>query len=212
MKTLIKTPQEQKIIGARFRSARSLVPTLNRKSFCEKYGINRYTVQSWENGLHISKGKNIEKFIEALGREGVFCTAEWLIDGKGEPAQVAVETYNLSSNKPSWAHNNEHLNAKVLEISEEMGDDIIAHRITDNTMAPKFLAGDLVLGQKIDFSSDMAHQKYCVIKLNHDKLLVRRVLLNKDGLWLIACDERIPGFFLGFDCDIYKIVWHMLSQ
>src|SRR5580704_15173991 len=84
----IRTLQDPKIIGARFRSARSLVLDLNRKSFCEKYNINRYTVQSWENGLHVSKGKNIEKFIEALAREGVFCTAEWLIDGDGAPARA----------------------------------------------------------------------------------------------------------------------------
>ena len=51
-----KGPLTAKAIGARFRSARSLVPQLNRKSFCDKHEINRYTMQSWENGLHISKG------------------------------------------------------------------------------------------------------------------------------------------------------------
>ena len=55
-----KTGPEAKNIGTRFRSARSLVPDLNRKSFCERHEINRYTMQSWENGLHVSKGKNVE--------------------------------------------------------------------------------------------------------------------------------------------------------
>ena len=82
-----KSSQDAKNIGARFRSARSLVPDLNRKSFCERHGINRYTMQSWENGLHVSKGRNVEKFIDALAREGVYCTSEWLIEGVGDPAK-----------------------------------------------------------------------------------------------------------------------------
>lgn len=79
--------QDATAIGARFRSARALVPHLNRKSFCEQHDINRYTMQSWENGLHVSKGKNVEKFIEALALEGISCTSEWLFEGKGEPAR-----------------------------------------------------------------------------------------------------------------------------
>jgi hypothetical protein len=215
----LRTFQDSKIIGARFRSARSLVPDLNRKSFCEKYGINRYTVQSWENGLHISKGKNIEIFIEALAREGVLCTAEWLIDGKGEPAKLIKEHYSLpcveikKSDQEGLNNDfNDHLMEKVLGLSKEMGTDILAHRVSDDAMAPKFLAGDLVLGQKMNFIREMAHQKYCIIRLNHDRLVVRKVLVTKEGLLLVAGDERVPSFLLSFGSEIYKIVWHMLSQ
>lgn len=221
-KLSLKSSQEAKIIGTRFRSARSLVPDLNRKSFCEKYGINRYTMQSWENGLHVSKGKNIEKFIEALAREGVFCSAEWLIDGVGEPArayhktsQVIAKTPEVMAETVDLAEDmnfSTYLIDKVMGLSKEMGADVIAHRVTDDAMAPKFLAGDVVLGQKMSFIREMAHQKHCIVKLNEDRMVVRKVLVTKEGLLLVAADERVPSFVLSFGSEIYKIVWHLINQ
>lgn len=217
----VKTAQDTKIIGARFRSARSLVHDLNRKSFCEKYGINRYTMQSWENGLHVSKGKNIEKFIEALAREGVLCTAEWLIDGKGDPARLFQDSLSMALSHEAESpveHRSEegnfssYLIDKVMGLSREMGADVIAHRVNDDAMAPKFLAGDVVLGQKMSFIREMAHQKHCIIKLTEDRMIVRKVLVTKEGLLLVAADERVPSFVLGFGSEIYKIVWHLVNQ
>lgn len=215
----LKNTQDTKIIGARFRSARSLVPDLNRKSFCEKYGINRYTVQSWENGLHVSKGKNIEKFIEALAREGVLVTAEWLIDGKGDAARIMHDAaitpqgyeidYQLVNNNEDPSTN---LINKVMDLSKDLGADIKVHRLQDDAMSPKFLTGDVVLGQKIRFIREMAHQKYCIVKLNEERILVRKVLITKEGLMLIALDERVPSFNIGFESEIYKIVWHLVNQ
>lgn len=218
----LKSSQEAKIIGTRFRSARSLVPDLNRKSFCEKYGINRYTMQSWENGLHVSKGKNIEKFIEALAREGVICSAEWLIDGVGEPARAYHEIKQVVAKPPEVMAEtidiaddmnfSTYLIDKVMGLSKEMGADVIAHRVTDDAMAPKFLAGDVVLGQKMSFIREMAHQKHCIIKLNEDRMVIRKVLVTKEGLLLVAADERVPSFVLNFGSEIYKIVWHLINQ
>lgn len=218
----VKTAQDTKIIGARFRSARSLVHDLNRKSFCEKYGINRYTMQSWENGLHVSKGKNIEKFIEALAREGVLCTAEWLIDGKGEPARLFQDSLSAAlshdtEKRPVELGSGEsdfssYLIDRVMGLSREMGADVVAHRVNDDAMAPKFLAGDVVLGQKMSFIREMAHQKHCIIKLTEDRMIVRKVLVTKEGLLLVAADERVPSFVLGFGSEIYKIVWHLVNQ
>jgi hypothetical protein len=220
-KLSLKTTQDPKIIGARFRSARSLVPDLNRKLFCEKYDINRYTMQSWENGLHVSRGKNIEKFIEALAREGVLCTAEWLIDGKGDPARTSQGPSSVSLSHENDALRvegfdessfNNYLIDRVMGLSKEMGADIIAHRVSDDAMAPKFLAGDVVLGQKMSFIREMAHQKHCIIKLNEERMVVRKVLVTKEGLLLLAADERVPSFVLSFGSEIYKIVWHLVNQ
>jgi hypothetical protein len=216
-----KIVQDAKIIGARFRSARSLVPNLNRKMFCEKYDINRYTMQSWENGLHVSKGKNIEKFIEALAKEGVVCTSSWLIEGKGEPARTLYTNSSTALN-PKNSPLPEFLTAKtgqdpkfieqLLSLSQNLGLDLVAHRVSDDAMAPKFLSGEVVLGQKISFVKDLAHQKYCIIKLNPEHMILRKVLVTKDGLLLMALDERMPTIPLRFENEVYQVIWHCLNQ
>lgn len=193
-----KTGPEAKNIGARFRSARSLVPDLNRKSFCERHEINRYTMQSWENGLHVSKGKNVEKFIEALAREGISCTAEWLIDGLGEPARPFDDTKSDSSLLVSWPN-------PALE-------NLIAFHIHDTSMEPQFRPGDQVFGMDISENPKRAHQKIVIVKLSDQRQVLRKAFLIKDQLLLVANDPKIPTFTLSFPASIYELVWHRINQ
>lgn len=214
-----KPIHDAKNIGARFRSARSLVPNLNRKSFCERYGINRYTMQSWENGLHVSKGKNVEKFIEALAREGVFCTSEWLIDGTGEPARPlrgsngASEPVIASPEQPI-----DPISEKLLTIINELygahqsvGEELIRCTIGDDAMAPKFLKGDTVFGVAIE-GNDRLHQKYCIVELTPERKVIRKVLVTKDNFILVALDDRMPTMTLSQNVRLYEIIWHLVSQ
>lgn len=218
----LKPNQDAKNIGARFRSARSLVPDLNRKLFCERHGINRYTMQSWENGLHVSKGKNVEKFIEALAREGVYCTSEWLIDGKGDPAKPLAGTNHKPSppaddgltetQNAGSANHFDHIINRLTAAYHQVHERLVSFSLPDDAMAPKFLNGDMVFGLEIDPDLASAHQKYCIIELSPERLVVRKVLVTKDGFLLIALDERLPSFTLGLGSKIYGIVWHLVKQ
>lgn len=213
-----KPNQDAKNIGARFRSARSLVPDLNRKSFCERHGINRYTMQSWENGLHVSKGKNVERFIEALAREGVFCTAEWLIEGIGEPARPLLginHDHNglaFTSEPTSSSQQDEAINDLVASY-QNTGLNVMTFRVPDDAMSPQFIQGDLVVGRLIkDAEKNDAHQKFCIVALSADKSVVRKVIVSKEGLILLASDPRLPTITLQKACEIYLIVCQFLSQ
>ncbi len=217
----LKTSLHAKNIGARFRSARSLVLDLNRKSFCERHEINRYTMQSWENGLHVSKGKNVEKFIEALAREGIACTSEWLIDGQGEPARPFFEANptTFKAENPSEPALSEPFNEKYDHIFDllmathaQFKEETVKTRVNDESMAPKFRTGDWLLGVDISHSPKRAHQKYCMIELQEDRYVVRKVYYLKDHFLLTALDERVPSFNLAAGAKIYEIVWHMLEQ
>lgn len=214
-----KPNHDAKNIGARFRSARSLVPNLNRKLFCERYGINRYTMQSWENGLHVSKGKNVEKFIESLAREEVFCTSEWLIDGTGEPARPLA-----GANSAATATSNESLDANIpgekfdriitrlYEAHRDLEEELVTCTINDGAMAPKFLMGDTVLGVSRERDKVQLHQKYCIVELTPHRSIVRKILVIKDGLLLVALDDRIPLMTLSLTTRIHEIVWHLVKQ
>jgi hypothetical protein len=213
-----KLNYDAKNIGARFRSARSLVPNHNRKSFCERYEINRYTMQSWENGLHVSKGKNVEKFIEALAREGVFCTSEWLIDGTGEPAKPLKGTSREPTGTGRIEGSPKDPDEKFLglistlqDAYQALGQDLISCVLPDDAMAPKFLFGDMVFGV-VKEDKAQVHQKHCVIELTPEKRIVRKVLVTKDNYILVALDDRIPMISLGLTTRIYEIVWHWVNQ
>lgn len=199
----LKPSQDAKSIGTRFRSARSLVP-INRKSFCERHEINRYTMQSWENGLHVSKGKNVEKFIEALAYEGISCTAEWLIDGTGEPARPFD-----GHSAPREKH--DHIISLIISAHAELHEEVIALKVNDSAMMPKFAEGDWLLGLSIKDGFQDLHQKYCIVKLGEDRLLVRKAFYFKENLLLTALDDNIPSFSLGLDAKIYEVVWHRLA-
>lgn len=214
-----KPNHDAKNIGARFRSARSLVPNLNRKSFCERYEINRYTMQSWENGLHVSKGKNVEKFIEALAREGVFCTTEWLIDGTGEPARplkgagLAITLGNgVPVEKSGPGEKFERIINALRDAHQKLEEDLITCTISDDAMAPKFLAGDTVLGLSPENDKTRLHQKHCIIEMAPDRWIARKVLVTKDNLILVALDDRIPIITLNPTARIHEIVWHLVKQ
>lgn len=199
----LKANQDAKSIGTRFRSARSLVP-LNRKSFCERHEINRYTMQSWENGLHVSKGKNVEKFIEALAHEGISCTSEWLIDGLGEPARPFS-----GSTKPY--EQQDHLINLLITAHEDLDEEVISLTINDQVMMPKFAEGDWLLGARITSNPQRAHQKYCIVKLAEDRILVRKAFYFKENFLLSTLDDRTPSFTLGLDAKIYEVIWHRLA-
>lgn len=194
-----KSGPEAKNIGARFRSARSLVPDLNRKSFCERHEINRYTMQSWENGLHVSKGKNVEKFVEALAREGIACTAEWLIDGVGEPARPFDDTRVKPFFFAPWPN-------------EAAFDTMISFHIQDTSMEPQFCPGDHVFGTDISHEPKRAHQKLVIVKLSEERQVLRKAVLFKDQLILIANDPKVPTFSLSLPAAIYELVWHRINQ
>jgi hypothetical protein len=206
----VKPGQNARSIGARFRSARSLVLNHNRKSFCELYEINRYTMQSWENGLHVSKGKNVEKFIEALACEGIACTAEWLIDGTGEPAKPFEE--DASSPLDLDKSDDGGLLKHVVHFYKQQGENTATCRINDDAIMPYFSPGDLVLGIDISEQPDKAHQKWCIVGLSPGRQVVRKVIVFKDHLILMANHAKTPSFTLGLGAKIYEIVCHQLNQ
>lgn len=199
-----------KDIGARFRSARSLVPNLNRKSFCERHGINRYTMQSWENGLHVSKGINVEKFINALAKEGVYCTAEWLFDGKGEGARPINTSTVQEDHNLTLKEEHEMAIKKILAIYECEERPVLKFKVKDRLMAPKFLPGDIVLGQMITDPKE-AHQKICIVDLGKGSKLIRKVIVDKNSFFLLSIDDCEPMLTISASFKLYKVVWHLLS-
>lgn len=207
-----KSELNLKEIGARFRSVRSLI-NINRKTFCERHSINKYTLQSWENGLHVSKGKNIEKFIDALAKEGILCNIDWLMDGEGEPPRsLSLRKEEKPRHQLIKEQSDIDIVKQIVSFYREKQNETLMMQLLDDHMAPKFAKGDIVIGKKAINEIKAVHQKDCIIDLGLDRLIVRRALIARDKIMLLSLDQSQPTFVLGMDARIFPIVWHWIGN
>lgn len=207
--------------ASRLRSARSLV-RMNRKEFCERYGFNLHTVQSWESGRYLVRANSLERFCEALAKEGVFCTPDWIVEGKGDgPKLVGTEkdftTLNTENNFPKRTSPTAGLEDMIAENEtnafylshQSAGIEVVVTRVADNTMLPQYGAGDYVGGRvqtHSNFKSLLG--KDCIVEIGPDNFIVRRLLT--DGSRIILAPTVSNERALSFDSveSAAEIIWH----
>lgn len=206
-------------VGLRFKSARSLVH-LSRKDFCDKHGLNRFTVQSWETGRNFSRSKNVNAFCEALAKEGIFCTVEWLFEGIGAtPTKLNTrKTLELPKVKRARAPERKRVSEEQARIQAEVeffknnqpGDSkIIVSQVADNLMEPFYSEGDFVGGPLMTGSSiQKLVGKICLVVLDEENYVVRR--LRTEGNRFLLVPEDIAGSVTGLKKMIgaAEIIWH----
>lgn len=210
------TPQE---VGLRFKSARSLVP-LSRKDFCDKHGLNRFTVQSWEIGRNFSRSKNINAFCEALAKEGVFCTVEWLLEGVGAmPTKLKTrKTLELPRVKRARAPERNRVSEEEARIHAEIsffkknqpeGTEVLITQVADNLMEPFYSEGDFVGGPFVtgDAISKLAGT-ICLVALDEENFVVRRLMTEGNRLLLVPEDKTGPVTAVKKALGAAQIIWH----
>lgn len=206
-------------IGERFRQAREL-SSLSRKAFCNKHELNWFTVQSWELGRNFSRGTNVTKFCEALAREGVTCTEDWLIEGIGPapylessqkdkvyvPAITSRQLKKVSSNPYDKFIQMEI--ALFCENSEKMGGKAVVIQLSDEAMAPDYETGEVIGALHVPFSEvDCFHQTVCLVEATPHHFLVRRLLREGDSFILLATNNDYPLIRLEKITSVAEIVW-----
>ncbi len=205
---------DMKTIGLRVRSARSLV-ALNRKDFCEKHDLNFHTVQSWEIGRNLSRGKSLAKFCDALGRESVFCTQDWLLTGSGQgPYRLDTSDDLLKAEKPKQTSEEGpdfiSLEAKFFTTSyRKNGLKAVVTSVADDAVHPvykkgEFVGGILVTGKAIDALLG----ELCIIQLSPEKFTVRRLLQESNRYLLLPANLKEPLIGLDKIMGAAEIIWH----
>ncbi len=106
--------------GQRIRDLRKKT-RLSRRAFAEKYGIPAGTLQNWENERY-SGGltqKAINELIAAFKAEGLDCSVEWLLYGKGH--RPFEQSPLVSDDSSEQAIINEtRINAEQIQLNEEL--------------------------------------------------------------------------------------------
>lgn len=170
--------------GLRVKSLRKMAG-LSRLALETKYGISANTLQSWEKakagGL---TQKGALRFIQALREEGVSCSADWLMFGIGEPAQLQDTRYYLvqeTASRTSYTVDKQQgIITKELLTFRGLNQDTIDYQVVDDSMAPFFLPGDHVAGKKrVGADIDQLLHMVCIVQTQTNELLLRYLLSNK---------------------------------
>lgn len=187
--------------GTRLKKLRMLAG-LSRKSMEKVYRISASTLQSWEDGKAGGlTPKGAKRVIEALAKEGVVFTLDWLLYGIGAGPKVADSVYHGSgaSGAPSEGHDRPRefsgSDAEEMAISKELlafrqanldANDMI---VMDDSMSPEYLPGDFVAGRRYyhkDIGRTIGFD--CIVETAMGELLLRRVRKGtKDGMWTLVC-------------------------
>jgi DNA-binding transcriptional regulator YiaG len=206
--------------GKRVRSARMLAG-LNRKEFQVKHHIHVNTLKSWENPLENQKGltlKGAERLIQALKKEGIICSKEWLISGVGQgPRLISEQPKEFEEISPApIAISQDEAILKEVQFFLDTNPNSIVTLVTNDLMSPFYKIGDYVGGYK---RSEGEIKNFinvnCIIESTTGiKLICRFLPTDKSKLYrIIYLNEPNQDDIITEDRLIYiqnaaPIVWH----
>lgn len=128
--------------AARLRCLRAMT-SKPREYFQRNYGIARGTLQNWEsdrNGGLTEKGAQI--ILKAFIAENVGCDLSWLLHGVGAGPHFINKNSNIDHRADSG------IIAKEMLFFRQSNDHASDFIIKDQSMAPTYMPGDYVCGQR----------------------------------------------------------------
>lgn len=211
-------PSSPEAKAARLLRVRNLA-NLSQKEMCNDNELNIYNLRGWEAGKHGGLPEIVANLIiERVAREGVFCTAEWLLDEKGEPPIVIITPSEASLNNLESQAKNQ---LKIQEIERELAyfylinPKAIHYKISDDTMLPHYEVGDVVAGLRHhDEKIDNLIGKACILQLKDHKTIFRKLhSKNVDGSYNIVTinseksNDKLSERSVEILCAA-SIIWH----
>ncbi|HEX4045704.1 MAG TPA: helix-turn-helix transcriptional regulator [Gammaproteobacteria bacterium] len=162
------------------------------REFEKKYGIKASTLRGWERGAQTGlTADGALKLIAAFQNEGINCTLDWLLYGKGPnpisqiigivpelltfPLQVMTSTPNTITQE--------------LRLFHQLHPGAVDSIINDDGMEPCFYKGDYVAGLRY-FENDMNKLlgSNCIAQLQTGQTLVRQLQSSeKNGYYTLTC-------------------------
>ncbi len=202
----------------RLRKLRNMA-NLTRKEMCENTGVKIDTLIGWEVARHGGLSENgALKVIKALKKEGVVCTADWLLYEIGQGATIIpnFEKEMLESPLDSIviSDQDKHIIDELIFFrNHNPGSvDLVIH---DDSMNPCYEKGDYVAGIKRYKENIQAVVGLdCIVQTIDGKLLLRKLLREgKNKKYNLICTNINP---LISDPILYNIdliyaaavIWH----
>jgi len=186
--------------GERLRRARILAGISTRREFEKKYQVSANTLQGWEQGKNPLSKKGAKRIIEALKTEGLLCSMEWLMEGKGMPPRPfemlssdANATRDLESALTSVNLNEETAIYQELQVFKANNPNPIIITVADDSMMPYFRMGDYIGGTRLTAAEDIEPHlgQLCIVELSDHTIVPRHVFAgNEENTYTLSCTNH----------------------
>lgn len=201
------------LISERIKFLRSLTG-LGAKDFCAHFNVSISSLSKWEANVNPLSLKNANRLIEIATQNGIKCSLEWLLYGKGVEAKLLTD-----EEKKSLAGNDDCLIALTREIESfkriYSNSEILV--VNDNSMLPQFNIGDYVGGISIDLS--LVHDNLgipCIIETDDMKKRLRCIGCKDEEFFLFGTNitfKDAPMFEIRPSLTkITPVFWHHMTR
>lgn len=163
----IVTKEEANIMRERGRRVKQLrsMAMLKSNELAHRAGVSRIAISYWENARHSGLTKEgARKVIEAIQKEGIVCTFEWLWQGKGNEPQFMTNNNTPSSIQENVRHLIPSIEREIEFFLNANKDGVIA-KIETNSMSPTFEFNDIVGGIWQPLEA-LKFDGYCILQIN----------------------------------------------
>lgn len=193
--------------GERLKSIRGFL-RLSREAFAARHGIPARTLKTWELSQFLISDAHMKNLLNALEREKIPCSAEWLLEGIG-PSPFSeredINTQRASQDGYSGIY-------AEREFFLKNNAQSLVQVVSDNAMSPYFHKGDYVGGIKTDIHKLDRKSAFIVYVKGKPEPLIRFLKQDKSNKAIL-----IHANFneLGYDFivhpeiqEAYQIIWH----
>lgn len=170
--------------GKRLRRIRNMTNE-SRRVFAEGAGVSVNTLKCWELGAICGISKDgCKKTVEYAIKKGILCSIEWLLYEIGFPPVY------ITDNEENRDGTTNSKNTVILSDDDIIFNELINFtnhyhevmqlKITDDSMSPNFVRGDIVAGPKV--TPDKLHLLAgysCIIQLDTGEELLRNLIWDQ---------------------------------
>jgi len=175
----------------RLRRIRNMA-NLSREKICNSKSLNINTYKGWEiaryGGLPVD---GADKVIARVAREGVICTAEWLLHGIGVGPYIVPE-YQKSTHAPLSSNLNvdpeQHTLLNEIQLFKSHFSDAIVYTVEDDGLA-SYQPGEIVAGipRYQERIQDLIGEN-CIVQTETGLVLARQLKQSETpGKYTLVC-------------------------
>ena len=189
--------------GDRLKAIRGFL-RLPRHVFASHLGIPAATLKTWELSKVEISDPQLNKLLNALAKEKIPCSAEWLLEGTG-PSPFSTPDVSNDSAAPSGVYAEQDCFLKN-------NPGALIQVVPNDQMSPYFTKGDYVGGVQANLEESDGKNAFIVYVKDKPEPFIR--FLNKDAsghfsLTHANLSEFGHGFMVNVDIqEAYKIIWH----
>lgn len=183
-------PQQAR--AERLRRLRNMA-NLSREELCNTDTLNVATYKGWEigrfGGLSSSGAKEV---IKRIAKEGVICSLDWLLHGRGCSPFIIANTSSVC--------NNEDIPSVLQEITVFQNNfkDGIFLEVLDDGMLPQYKPRDYVAGiKKYDAEINSLIGDICIVQSIDNEIVVRQLLkgIEKNTYTMVCLNPKTTVAF-----------------